>query len=192
MRHVSTGDLLREAVANQTPLGDRVKDILAAGDLVPDDIVFDLVKGAVTDHSKDDVYTGWILDGYPRNQAQAEQLEDMLSSYRETVEAVISLDVDAEEIVNRLSSRRSCVSCKAVFNLLNNPPKEEGKCDVCGGKLVQRDDDKPETIRKRIALYEKETMPLLDFYEMRYDVHRVDGTKSIDEVTQEIAGLVEV
>jgi adenylate kinase len=191
MRHVSTGDLLREAVAKQTELGKQVQDIMAAGKLVPDEIVFDLVKEAVTDHSNDDTYTGWILDGYPRNVEQADQLEDMLSAYRETVEAVVSLDVDADEIVERLSNRRSCMSCNAVYNLLNQPPKQEGQCDACGDKLVQRDDDKPETIRKRIEVYNKKTLPILTFYDERYDVHRIDGSRPIDDVTSEIARLSE-
>lgn len=190
LRHVSTGDLLRDAVAKQTPLGKQVESTMAEGKLVSDNIVLDLVKGAVTVHDPDDPWDGWILDGYPRNSAQAEELEDVLSSARETVEGVVFLDVPGDVIVERLSNRRTCTECKSVFNLLNRAPQVEGKCDDCGGDLVQRDDDKPETVRERLAVYEKETLPILDFYELRYDVHRVNGTRGIDEVTDEILELV--
>ena len=190
LRHVSTGDLLREAVAKGTELGKRVEGIMARGELVSDDIVLDLVKDAVTVHTADDAWDGWILDGYPRNAAQAEELEDVLSSARETVEGVIVLEVDPEIIVQRLSSRWTCERCKTVYNLPGNPPKTEGQCDECGGTLVQREDDKPETVRKRLEVYTTETLPIIEFYELRYDVHRIDGSKRITEVTDGIAELV--
>jgi adenylate kinase len=184
--------LLREAVAKQTPLGKEVESIMKAGQLVSDRIVLELIKDTLTDHSGDDKWSGWILDGYPRTLSQAEALEDVLSSAREIIDGVIVLDVDPEIIVERLSNRRTCVSCQAVYNLPNRPPKEEGKCDVCGGKLVQRDDDKPETIRKRLEVYNEQTLPILDLYEQRYDIFKVEGSKPIDDLTEEIVTRIAI
>ena len=192
LRHVSTGDLLRDAVANETSLGKRVQGIMASGALVPDDVVLDLIKGVVTDHSEGDKWNGWILDGYPRTLQQAETFEDVLSSSREIIDAVIFLEGDAEVTVERLSNRRSCVKCRAVYNLLGSPPEVDGKCDACGGELVQREDDRPETIRERLKVYEKQTLPILDLYDARYDFYRVDGTKSVDDVTKEITSLIDL
>jgi adenylate kinase len=190
LRHVSTGDLLREAVANKTPLGKQVESIMQAGQLVSDEIVLELVKDTLTDHSEDDKWSGWILDGYPRTLSQAEALEDVLSSAREIINGVVVLEVDPEIIVERLSNRRTCVSCKAVYNLPNRPPTVEGKCDVCGGELVLRDDDKPETIRKRLEVYNEQTLPILDLYEQRYDVFKVDGSRPIDDLSDEIVARI--
>jgi adenylate kinase len=190
LRHVSTGDLLRDAVARKTELGKQVQGIMAAGKLVPDDVVLKLIQEAVSSHEPEDIWEGWILDGYPRTVGQAEALEDVLSSARETVEGVIVLEVDPEAVVERLSSRRSCVACKAVYNTLAKPPKKENVCDACGGELILREDDKPDTIRKRLDVYDEQTKPIINFYDERYDVHRVDGTKPIDNVTEQIAGSI--
>ncbi len=187
IRHISTGDLLRDAVARQTPIGKQVESIMAAGKLVSDDIVLALIREVLADRGK---WSGWILDGYPRNLAQAEALESVLEDVGATVDKVICIDLDPEVIVARLSNRRTCGSCKAVYHLVNKPPKTKGKCDTCGGDLVHRADDQPETIRKRLDVYDKETLPILDLYEKRYQVHRVDGSKPIDEVTADITGLI--
>jgi adenylate kinase len=187
LKHVSSGDLLREAVARKDELGKEIEGTIASGKLVPDNVVLRLVREAILDNADSN---GWILDGYPRTAAQAEALEDVLSSAREVVDAVVFLDIGTEEVVRRLSSRRVCPSCQAVYNVLNNPPKEEGQCDSCEGELVQRSDDKPETIRERLKVFSEETLPVLDFYEQRYDVYRVDGSGSIDGITEEVAGLV--
>lgn len=158
LKHVSSGDLLRAAVERKDELGKEIGAIMAEGKLVPDQTVLRLVRDAIVDI---DDYEGWILDGYPRTALQAEALEDVLSSAREVVDAVIYLEVDSDAVVERLSKRG-------------------------------RADDTPETVRKRIEVYEEQTMPVLDFYELRYDVHRVDGSKSIEEVSEEIAGLVDL
>lgn len=160
LRHVSTGELLREAVTNQTELGKKVEGIIAAGELVSDEIVVSLIEEAVTEFHEDDPWDGWILDGFPRNLKQAELLEDLLSSKRVTVEGVLVLDVDAEVIVKRLAGRG-------------------------------RDDDQPETVRNRLKVYEDTTLPIIDLYDQRYDVHRINGDQSIEAVTEDILGLVE-
>jgi adenylate kinase len=189
MRHVSSGDLLRAAVAAKTELGKEIEGIIASGKLVPDEKVLRLVKEAILD-DENNKWAGWILDGYPRTAGQAEALEGVLGDVNQGIDGVVFLDVDADEVVGRLSSRRTCSSCKAVYNLKNKPPKAEGKCDSCGGELVQRGDDKPETIRERLKVYNDATLPVLDFYETRHKVHRVDGSRSIAEIKDEIAGLV--
>jgi len=189
LKHVSSGDLLRAAVARKDELGKEIEGIMKSGKLVPDQTVLRLVRDAILEN-EDSTGEGWILDGYPRTGGQAEALEDVLSGAREDVDAVIFLDVDTEEVVKRLSSRRTCSSCQTVYNVLNRPPKTEGKCDHCGGELIQRTDDEPDTIRERLEVYHKETLPVLGYYELRYDVHRVNGSQSIEDITKEIVGLV--
>jgi adenylate kinase len=187
MKHVSSGDLLRAAVARKDELGKEIEGIIASGKLVPDEKVLRLVKAAILDNEGN---TGWILDGYPRTAGQVEALDGVLGEAGQGIDAVIFLDVDADEVVSRLSSRRTCGSCKAVYNLANKPPRTEGKCDNCGGELVQRSDDEPETIRQRLQVYNDATLPVLEFYETRRTVHRVNGSRSIDEIKDELAGLV--
>lgn len=188
--HVSTGDLLRDAVARETALGKQVKDTLASGQLVPDSIVLELIKEALSQPEKKSNFSGWILDGYPRTTAQAEALEGVIEEIGEKLDGVILLDIDPEIIVKRLSNRRTCESCKAVYNLLNKPPKQEGICDECGGNLVQREDDKAETIRKRLDVYQAQTLPIIDFYKNGTRLLEVDGSLPIDGVTAEIERLV--
>ena len=189
IRHISTGDLLREAVAGATPLGKRVSGIMAAGRLVPDEIVVELMAERFA-AGEQAGYKGWILDGFPRTLAQAEALDGVLARVEERIDGVVYIEIDPEVIVTRLSNRRTCVKCNAVYHLINNPPAVEGKCDACSGELVLRGDDSPETIRKRLEVYEKETLPILGFYQKRDIVRRVDGSKPIDEVTSDIAGLI--
>ena len=192
IRHISTGDLLRDAVAKGTAIGKRVAGIMTSGQLVPDDVVLELLRETLANAVERKRYNGWILDGYPRTARQAEALEEVLGRTGETIDAVIYIELDPEVVVNRLSNRRTCASCKAVYHLVNNPPAVEGTCDACGGKIVLRDDDKPETIRKRLEVYKKETLPILSLYEKHHTVHRVDGSKPIEEVTSDIAGLIGV
>jgi adenylate kinase len=189
LKHVSSGDLLREAVTRKDELGKEIEAIIASGKLVPDQTVLRLVRDAILG-KEENKWGGWVVDGYPRTAGQAEAMEDVLSSAREVIDAVVFLDIDTEEVVKRLSSRRMCSSCQAVYNVLGSPPSEEGRCDNCGGELIQRSDDQPETIRERLRVYNEQTLPVLDFYELRYDVHRVDGARSIGEITDEIVGLV--
>ena len=188
--HVSTGDLLRDAVARETALGKQVKDTLASGQLVPDSIVLELIKEALSQPENKSKFAGWILDGYPRTTGQAEALEGVIVEIGEKLDGVILLDIDPEVIINRLSNRRTCGGCKAVYNLTNKPPKQEGICDECGGALVQREDDKAETIRKRLDVYQAQTMPIIDFYKSGSRLLEVDGSLPIDGVTAEIERLV--
>jgi len=190
IRHISTGDLLRDAVAKGTDIGKRAAGIMAAGRLVPDEIVLELLRNKLMNDEERSRFGGWILDGFPRTLAQAEALEGVLDGAGEKIDGVVCIEIDPEAVVNRLSNRRTCASCKAVYHLVSNPPAVEGECDACGGKLVLRDDDKPETIRKRLEIYKKETLPILALYEKRYRVYRVDGSKPIDEVMSKISGLI--
>ena len=192
IRHISTGDLLREAVAAGTPIGERAAGIMAAGRLVPDEIVLELIREKLLDAGEGAGRRGWILDGFPRTVAQAEALDRVLGPAGEKIDAVIYIEIVPDVIVKRLSNRRTCESCKAVYHLVSNPPAVDGKCDACGGRLVLREDDKPDTIRKRLEVYQKETLPILGLYEKRRTVYRVDGSKPIDEVTSDIAGLIDL
>jgi adenylate kinase len=190
IRHISTGDLLREAVAKGTEIGKRAAGIMAAGKLVPDQLVLELLSVKLASKEERAAASGWILDGYPRTLAQAEALEAVLERVGDKIDGVVYIDIDPEAIVNRLSNRRTCGSCKAVYHLVSKRPAVEGKCDACGGALVLREDDKPDTIRKRLDVYKQETLPILALYEKRYKVHRVDGSKPIDEVKNRISGLI--
>jgi adenylate kinase len=186
LKHISTGDLLREAVAAGTPLGKQVESILTSGKLVSDEIVLELISEVL----QRDTGGGWILDGYPRTTAQAQALQNVLQQIGQVIDSVLVLDVDNEAIVDRLSNRRTCESCKAVYNLINKAPKVDGKCDQCSGTLMQRDDDKPDTIRKRLDVYEQQTRPIIEFYKGKHTVHHVNGMLPIDEVTAAIEQLV--
>jgi len=188
--HISTGDLLREAVAKGTEIGKRAAGIMAAGRLVPDDLVLELLGAKLAGEKERAVRRGWILDGYPRTLSQAEALEGVLERTGEKIDGVVYIEIDPDAIVNRLSNRRTCGSCKAVYHLVSRPPAVEGKCDACGGALVLREDDKADTIRRRLDVYREETLPILALYEKRYRVHRVDGSKPIDEVMSGISGLI--
>lgn len=157
--HISTGDLFRENLRQQTPLGLKVKEIIDSGKLVPDQLVIDMLFDRV---SKPDAACGYLLDGFPRTIPQAEQLEQKLGP--EANLSVVLLSIDDEEVVKRLSNRRSCTQCKEIVNLLYSAPSKEGVCDKCKGELVQRSDDKPEVIRERLRIYHEQTSPLIDFY----------------------------
>ena len=186
LRHLSTGDLLRDAVARETELGKKVKDVLASGQLVSDDIVLALMRGAIVAVGGDDSLRGWLLDGFPRTIGQAEGLDALLAELGQEIDAVVVLDVDRGAVVDRLSGRRTCTQCKTVWHVKNNPPAVEGVCDRCGGTLVQRNDDRPETISARLDVYEKQTRPILAHYRGNVPVHEVDGAMPVDEVTRAI------
>ncbi len=180
---LSTGDMLRDAVARGTELGKRVKDYLESGRLVPDEVILDLMRERL---EEPDAQKGFILDGFPRTVGQAEGLEQMLEAKGLSLDRVIEIRVGDDEIVRRLTSRRVCPKCKAVYNLHYKPPKKEGVCDVCGTELIQRDDDKEETIRQRLEVYRKQTAPLIDFYEKRGLLLVVDGNKGSDSARLQI------
>lgn len=191
LRHISTGDLLREAVAARSDLGRKVEGILAAGQLVSDNIVLELIRGAVAETKEDSSLAGWMMDGFPRTIGQAEMLDALLENEGDHIGAVVVLDVERDAIIRRLSARRVCEQCKAVYSMLLNPPQAEGVCDKCGGDVVQRKDDQPETIANRLDVYEEQTRPILGYYDGRVTVHHIDGNQPVDAVTADIEQAVQ-
>lgn len=176
---ISTGDILRQAVAEGTPLGKEAKSYMDKGELVPDKVVLGLVEERL---KQDDCKKGYILDGFPRNTAQAEALDIILGDIGMPLTAAISVDVPKEDLMKRLTGRRTCRNCGQMYNVYFSPPKKEGTCDKCGGELYQRDDDKEETIRRRLDVYEAQTAPLIDYYGKKGILHAVQGTGSIDDI----------
>jgi adenylate kinase len=172
--HISTGDLFRAAVKNGTPLGLKVKDIMASGGLVPDELTIELVKERL---SRPDVSKGWILDGFPRTIPQAEALEKIAS-----VDSVVNFEVADEIVVGRLSGRRMCKTCGKIYHVKNMPPKKEGVCDADGGPLYIRDDDKEDAIKVRLETYRKSTAPLIDWYGKKGKLLTIDGVGAPAEV----------
>ena len=175
LAYVSTGDMLRSEVAAKTPLGNKIASILAAGELVNDDLVNELIKKAL---ERPESANGFMLDGYPRTLYQVQTLEKLPQG---KVDVVFNIELPTEEIVRRISSRRSCPKCKAVYNLLYSAPKKDGICDKCATALVTRSDDTPDTIRNRIAVYEKNTLPLVEYYEKKGVLVRIDSSGSDNE-----------
>lgn len=169
---VSTGDILRKAVKDGTELGKQAGPIMAAGKLVPDDLVVGIVRERLL---QPDAAAGFILDGFPRTIPQAEKLEQALASFKKKLDAVISLEVPIDTLVERISGRRSCPRDGSVYHVVQNPPRREGFCDLCGASLVQREDDKPEAVRTRMEAYAADTAPLKDFYARRGLLQVVDG-----------------
>jgi adenylate kinase len=182
LAHLSTGDMLRDAVARKTELGLEAETYMKRGLLVPDEILFGLI-GEALEAAKE---KGWIMDGFPRNLVQAEMLSAMLGERGETIDRVLDIDVDFELIVRRLSKRRVCPKCKAVYNLDTIKTKVEGICDACGGTLVKRPDDEEETVRRRLAVYKEQTAPLVEYYRTRGDLVTVNGAGNIEEIFAEI------
>ena len=182
---ISTGNILRAAIKNGTPTGLKAKSYMDAGQLVPDDVII----GVVTERlAEDDCKNGYILDGVPRTIAQAEALEEAGVLF----DAVISLEVSDEAIVKRMDGRRVCTHCGTPFHVETKPPKAEGVCDACGGALIERDDDKPETVRARLTVYHEETEPLKHFYEKRGKLRTVPGDLgTIEETTKAIERALE-
>lgn len=177
--HLSTGDLLRDEVARGTELGKRVQGIMARGELVPDELVLSLVR------ERADGRRGVLLDGFPRTLAQAEGLAQFLP-----LDAVVYLAVGRDEVVRRLGSRRVCPSCGAVYNLVTQPPKESGRCDRCGGALVQRPDDAPEVVARRYEVYERDSRPLVDHYRRLGLLRTVDAARDPESVAADVLGVL--
>ncbi len=175
LAYVSTGDMLRSEVAAKTELGNRIAAILASGELVNDDLVNELIKKAL---ERPESQNGYMLDGYPRTLYQANTLEKLPQG---KIDVVFNIELPTDEIVRRISSRRSCPKCKAVYNLLYSAPKNAGTCDKCGTGLVTRSDDTPETIRNRIQVYEKNTKPLVEYYEKKGVLVHIDSSGSDNE-----------
>lgn len=181
--HVSTGDIFRDALAERSLLGQRVSEYLERGELVPDDLTIAIVRGRL---SEKDCERGFVLDGFPRSVVQAEALERFLEEKGQALAHVINMQVGEQRIVQRLTARRSCRKCGAVYNVLSRPPKRAGRCDVCGGELVSREDDNEETIRNRLRVYEAQTEPLLMFYTHRGLLVTVDGDKRVEVIAGDI------
>ena len=178
---ISTGDMLRANVRQSTPLGNEVKQLMNAGQLISDSIILEMIESRFNDS---DCKLGYILDGFPRTIPQAEGLDNLLNNMGQQIDSVLVLDVNHEEIVKRLSSRRTCKECDAVYNLLFDPPTSQGKCDNCEGMLYQRDDDKAETIRQRIKVYSSQTSPLIDFYTQKGLTKTIDASGKINDVKE--------
>jgi len=176
---ISTGDLLRAAVKAGTELGKEVKRHLDSGGLVPDSVVLGMMKERL---GQDDTKDGYILDGFPRNTVQAEALDSMLSDLGMPIEAALSVDVPLEDLMKRLTGRRTCKACGQMFNVFFSAPRVEGVCDKCGGELFQRDDDQESTIKKRLEVYQEQTEPLIDYYAGKGILKRVEGTGDIDAI----------
>ena len=186
LKHLSTGDLLREAVSEGTELGMKAEEYMKAGLLVPDEIMLGLIREQFEALEGG----GWILDGFPRTLPQAEALAELLNERELAIDMVLLIDVESEEIVGRLTSRRVCGDCKAVYNLSMLPDGDESVCEKCGGKLVTRPDDREETVKRRLKVYEEQTSPVLEFYRKSPGVTEIAGTGDIDEITAEIVRAI--
>lgn len=187
--HISTGDIFRANIKEGTELGKKAKSYMDAGELVPDELVCDLVVDRI---QQDDCTNGYILDGFPRTIPQAEALTNALNAIEQKLAHALNFDVPDENIIKRMAGRRSCVGCGATYHVEFNPPKVEGICDVCGEVLILRDDDKPETVTNRLNVYHKETQPLIDYYEKQGLVSTIDGTQSMDKVFDDIRKILGV
>ncbi len=180
---ISTGDLLRAAVAAQTPLGRQAKTIMDAGQLVPNDIVIGMIRERI---SRPDADQGFVLDGFPRNIAQAMALDNILDKLGKPIDAVLHFDVDAEMLIQRMIGRLTCISCGALFNLFTQPPEIDDKCDECGGILQHRSDDNEETIERRLRVFDTLTQPLSDYYKQKGILHVVEAHGDVAEVTKRV------
>ncbi len=184
---ISTGDMLREAVKEGTELGKKAKEYMDKGALVPDEVVIGIVKERL---ARPDCDKGFILDGFPRTIPQAEALDRVVEELGKTINYVIALEVDDDELIERLSGRRTCKSCGAMFHVKFNPPAKEGVCDKCGGELYQRDDDREETIKNRLKTYKEQTAPLIDYYRSRGNFHAIQASGDIDEIFSRIEAIL--
>ena len=184
---ISTGDIFRANIKNGTELGTKAKSYMDQGLLVPDELVVDLVVDRV---NQEDCKNGYVLDGFPRTIPQAESLDAALAKMGQKVDFAIDIDVPDENIVNRMSGRRACVGCGATYHIKFNAPKKENVCDTCGEKLILRDDDKPETVLKRLTVYHDQTQPLIDYYTKAGVLKEVDGTVSMDDVFSSIVKIL--
>ena len=185
--HISTGDILRENINNNTSLGLKAKSYMSRGELVPDELLITIIKDRL---AKKDCQNGFMLDGYPRTIPQADALQMILTESGEMIDAVLNISVDDEELINRLSGRRMC-KCGASYHILFNPPAQADVCNLCEGKLYQREDDKPETIRNRLNVYKKQTQPLINYYANKKILKTIDGSKDIQQIFEEIKKVLD-
>ncbi|MEN3185949.1 MAG: adenylate kinase [Atribacterota bacterium] len=184
---LSTGDIIRLAIQNQTEWGKRAEEFVKAGKLVPDEVVIGIVREKLSGRELD---SGFILDGFPRTLPQAEVLEKMLQELGIRIDAVLYFKMDSDEIVKRLSARRVCEKCQTPYNLLSKPPRNDEICDNCGGKVVQRPDDRPEVIRERLRVYEEQTRPLVEFYARKGLLKVVSADGSIEDVYERVKEIL--
>ena len=185
--HISTGDIFRANIKEKTELGNKAKEYMDKGELVPDDITIGMLLDRI---HKADCKDGFVLDGFPRTIPQAKSLSEALSKLNEKIDYAINIDVPDDSIITRMSGRRACLSCGSTYHIKYSAPKKENICDNCGSELVIRDDDKPETVKKRLDVYHKQTQPLIDYYDNENILANVDGTKDMEEVFLDIVAVL--
>ena len=186
--HISTGDMFRKAIKDETDLGKEAKSYMDRGELVPDEVTVGIVKERI---SEDDAKKGFLLDGFPRTIEQAEALNNIMSELDRNIDAVINIEVPEEELMNRLTGRRICEKCGTTYHLVFNPPKVDGICDIDGGKLYQREDDNPETVSNRLSVNVKQSKPILEYYNNKGVLKNIDGSKDIEEVTNDVIDILD-
>ena len=186
--HISTGDMLREAMRNQTPLGLKVKECMDSGMLVSDEIIHDIIVERL---NKDDIQNGFLFDGYPRTVAQAIDLESILKQLNKKIDAVLNLQLSDDVIIKRITGRRTCSKCGAIYNVYFNAPKTENICDVCGEALNKRGDDNEESLKVRLSEFNKNTKPVVDFYEKQNIVYNIDAAQDVDGELKDIQKVLE-
>ena len=185
--HISTGDLFRSNIKSGTELGKKAKEYMDKGQLVPDELTVELLLDRV---AKEDCKDGYVLDGFPRTIPQADVLDKELTKLSDKIDFAINVEVPDENIVRRMSGRRACLKCGATYHIEHIPPKQEGICDRCGSELVQRDDDKPETVQNRLSVYHEQTQPLITYYNGKNILKTVDGTKDMNYVFEDIVKIL--
>lgn len=185
--HISTGDIFRANIKAGTELGMKAKAFMDQGQLVPDEVTIGMLLDRI---SQDDSKNGYVLDGFPRTIPQAQVLEEALDKLGDKIDYAIDVEVPDENIIRRMGGRRACTSCGATYHIEHVPPKEEGICDACGQELVLRDDDKPETVEKRLRVYQEQTAPLLEFYKAKGVLRSVDGTQDMQDVFKDITEIL--
>ena len=185
--HISTGDIFRANIKNGTELGIEAKKYMDQGKLVPDELTVKILLDRV---AQDDCKNGYVLDGFPRTIPQAEVLDEALNKLGDKIDYAIDIDVPDENIINRMSGRRACVTCGSTYHMIHVPPKKEGICDRCGSELILRDDDKPETVKNRLKIYHDQTQPLIDFYTKKGILKSVDGTQDMNDVFAAVVAIL--
>ncbi|MDW4049476.1 adenylate kinase [Staphylococcus saprophyticus] len=186
--HISTGDMFRKAIKDETDLGKEAKSYMDRGELVPDEVTVGIVKDRI---SEDDAKKGFLLDGFPRTIEQAEALSNIMKELDREIDAVINIEVPEEELMNRLTGRRICEKCGTTYHLVFNPPKVDGICDLDGGKLYQREDDNPETVANRLNVNVKQSKPILEFYDNKNVLKNIDGSRDIKVITNDVIDILE-
>ena len=181
--HISTGDMFRAAISNGTELGKEAKSYMDKGQLVPDEVTVGIIRDRI---AQSDCKEGFLLDGFPRTIAQAAALDDLMRDLSTSLDAVLNISVPLDRLIDRLTGRRMCRKCGTIYHLLYNAPEVENVCDACGGELYQRDDDKEETVKSRLSVYEKQTAPLIEYYEKQGILHTINGDQPINAVMVEL------